>query len=182
MERFRHRFPALRKDEELDIGLLLDWTLGIAATILLIVLALVTCVDVVGRYILGTPLKGSFEITEILLAALVFMALPLTTERREHVEVDLLNVALSWLGQRLISAFAGLFSAALLATLAWRLFSHAYGNYVDGSVTNALQIPLAPFGYLAGVSCMISAFIAFLRGLQPPFEHASDADHLEGAP
>ena len=26
------------------------------------------------------------------------------------------------------------------------------------------------------------AFIAFLRGLQPPIEHDTDQDHLEGAP
>lgn len=182
MERFRHRFPALRRDEQLDIGLLLDWTLGVMAAITLILLAAVTCVDVVGRYVLGAPLAGAFEITEIMLAALVFTALPLTTERREHVEVDLINIALSWLGQRLISAFSGLFSAALLATLSWRLFSHAYKNMLDGAVTNALEIPLAPFGYLAGISCMVSAFIAFLRGLQPPIDHETNIDRLEDAP
>ncbi len=183
MERLRHRFPDQPpEDRGLDIGLLLDWTLGVAAAVIILLITLVTCVDVVGRYLLDAPLSGAFELTELLLAALVFIALPLTTERREHVEVDLLNAALSPLGQRLLAAFAGLFSAALLATLSWRLFSHAYKAALDGAVTNALHIPLAPFGYLAGAACMVSAFIAFLRGLQPPFEHPSDAEHLEGAP
>ncbi|RLJ51978.1 TRAP-type C4-dicarboxylate transport system permease small subunit [Litoreibacter meonggei] len=152
----------------LDIGLIMQNSLGVAAGLLLFCLILVTCVDVVGRYFFSAPLSGAFEVTEIMLAALVFTALPLTTERREHIEVDLLNVGLSDKFQKLLSAFAGLFSAALLATLAWRLASHAASSFEDGAVTNALSIPLAPFGFLAAFSCMVSACIAFLRGIHPP--------------
>lgn len=154
--------------KSLDIGLIMQGSLGVAAGLLLFCLILVTCVDVVGRYFFSAPLSGAFEVTEILLAALVFTALPLTTERREHIEVDLLNVGLSDKFQKLLSAFAGLFSAALLATLAWRLASHAASSFEDGAVTNALSIPLAPFGFLAAFSCMVSACIAFLRGIHPP--------------
>ncbi|TDT77144.1 TRAP-type C4-dicarboxylate transport system permease small subunit [Litoreibacter halocynthiae] len=183
MEKLRHRFPNQPpQDGGLDIGLLLNRTLGVGAAVILLVLALITCIDVIGRYFLDAPLSGAFEMTELLLAALVFMALPLTTERNEHVEVDLLNMALSPRSQRWLSAFAGLFSAALLATFSWRLFTHAYHSALDGAVTNALEIPLAPFGYLAGAACLLSAFIAFLRGVQPPFDHPGDEDHLEGAP
>jgi TRAP-type C4-dicarboxylate transport system permease small subunit len=154
--------------DSLDIGLIMQNSLGVAAGLLLFCLILVTCVDVVGRYFFSAPLSGAFEVTEILLAALVFMALPLTTERREHIEVDLLNMGLNDTAQRLLTAFGGLFSAALLSTLAWRLASHAASSYEDGAITNALSIPLAPFGFLAAFSCLVSAFIAFLRGIHPP--------------
>lgn len=163
MERFRQRFRG--SDGGLDVGSVLQNTLGVGAALLLFSLVLITCVDVVGRYFFSAPLKGAFEVTEILLAALVFAALPLTTERKEHIEVDLLNVVLSETTKRYLSAFAGLFSAALLATFAWRLASHAASAAEDGAITNALGIPLAPFGYLAAFSCLISAFIAFLRGI-----------------
>lgn len=168
MERLRRRFNGDNPSDDLDIGPLLQNTLGVGAALLLFCLILVTCVDVVGRYFFSAPLSGAFEMTELLLAALVFMALPLTTERKEHIEVDLLGMALGPQSQRLLSAFGGLFSAALLATLAWRLASHAYASAEDEAVTNALAIPLAPFGYLAAFSCLVSAFIAFLRGIQPP--------------
>lgn len=161
----------------LDIRPLLDASLGAAAAFVLIVLMLVTCVDVVGRYFFDAPLEGAFELTEILVAALVFTALPLTTDRREHVEVDLLSGFFSDGLGKLVSAFAGLFSAALLATLAWRLASHAARTFEDGAVTNALEIPLAPFGFLAAFSCLISAFIAFLRGILP--DDAEDSAEKE---
>lgn len=163
MERFRQRFSG--DDGDLDIGAVLQNTLGVGAALLLFSLILITCVDVVGRYFFSAPLSGAFEITEILLAALVFTALPLTTERKEHIEVDLLNVVLSDSTKRYFSAFAGLFSAALLTTLAWRLASHALTSAEHGATTNALGIPLAPFGFLAAFSCLVSAFIAFLRGI-----------------
>ncbi|WP_254436072.1 TRAP transporter small permease [Ruegeria arenilitoris] len=182
MERLRHRFPDQPPEEGLDIGLLLDRSLGVGAALILFCLILITCVDVIGRYFLNAPLAGAFELTEILLAALVFLALPLTTERREHIEVDLLNMALGKYAQRFLTAFAGLFSAALLATFAWRLFTHAAKAAHDGAVSNALEIPLAPFGYLAGVSCMVSAFIAFLRGLQPPKECDTNQTPPEALP
>jgi TRAP-type C4-dicarboxylate transport system permease small subunit len=168
MERLRHRFRSAGTDRGLDIGPLLDRTLGLAAGLTLICLILITCVDVVGRYFFDRPLSGAFELTELLLAALVFLALPLTTERKEHIEVDLISVLVPARINALLSAFAGLFSAALLATLAWRLASHALNAAEDGAVTNALAIPYAPFGYLASFSCLISAFIAFLRGIVPP--------------
>ncbi|MDW8469595.1 MAG: TRAP transporter small permease subunit [Burkholderiales bacterium] len=44
-----------------------------------------TCVDVVGRYLLTRPVPGALEIIEILVAATVFLALPLVTLREEHV-------------------------------------------------------------------------------------------------
>lgn len=174
MERLRQRFRGDGPDDGLNIGLLLQNTLGIGAALILFCLIGVTCVDVVGRYFFSAPLKGAFEITELLLAALVFMALPLTTERLEHIEVDLLNVVLGEKIKRLLAAFAGLFSAALLATFAWRLASHAANAAHDGATTNALTIPLAPFGYLAAASCLVSAFIAFLRGIHPPRDPHQD--------
>jgi TRAP-type C4-dicarboxylate transport system permease small subunit len=163
----------------LDIGPILEMTLGIAASLLLLCLVAITCIDVIGRYFFDSPLSGAFELTEVMLAALVFAALPLTTERREHVEVDLLNFLLPPATNRLLSAFAGLFSAALLATFAWRLFVHASLAATEGSTTNALLIPLAPFGYLAGASALVSAFIAFLRGVQPPTFHTPMEDYDE---
>ncbi|MFV0361215.1 TRAP transporter small permease [Tropicimonas sp.] len=168
MERLRQIYRGGSAGGELDIGPLLQNTLGLSAALILFSLILITCVDVVGRYFFSAPLKGAFELTEVLLAALVFTALPLTTERKEHVEVDLLDLFLGDRASRYLSAFAGLFSASLLATLAWRLASHAMSAAEDGAVTNALYIPLAPFGFLAAFSCLVSAFIAFLRGVQPP--------------
>ncbi len=151
---------------------LIERTLGGIAALLLLALVLVTCIDVVGRYFLDAPLAGAFEITELLLAALVFTALPLATERRDHVEVDMVGHLMGERIDRAMVAFGGLFTAAVLATFSWRLFTHAMKAAADGSVTNVLKIPLAPFGFLAAAACLISTVIAVLRGFRMP-DHAA---------
>ena len=49
---------------------------------------MVTVVDVAGRYLFNKPLNGGFEITEMMLAALIYCGLPLVSQRREHIVVD----------------------------------------------------------------------------------------------
>lgn len=137
----------------------IEIVLGTVASLLLFGLMALTCVDVVGRYFLDRPVVGAFEVTEILVVALVFAALPLTTLRGEHVEVDLLAMTAGPRLNRLMLLFSACFSAALLATFAWRLAVYAEKSAHDGAVTNALGIPLAPFGYFAAFACLLSAAI-----------------------
>ncbi|WP_022954586.1 TRAP transporter small permease [Leucothrix mucor] len=145
----------------------LEKTLGLAAALILFCLICVTCVDVVGRYFFDSPLAGAFELTEVMLAALVFAAFPLATERREHVEVDLLGMKLGPAANRVLSVFSGAFSFALLTTFSWRLFIHAHEIAADGATTNALTIPLSPFVYIAASSALLSGLIALVRGFYP---------------
>ena len=57
-----------------------------------------TCVDVIGRYFFVAPIFGAFELTEMMLAALIFAGLPLVTLRNEHVTVDVLDpITPDWL-------------------------------------------------------------------------------------
>lgn len=158
----------------------LERSLGVVAALLLMVLVGVTCVDVIGRYFLNAPLNGAFELTEVLLVALVFAALPLTTERREHVEVDLLAFAFGPGTNRVLIAFGGLFSAAVFATFAWRLWVHSAKSAADGAVTNALEIPLAPFGYVAALACLASALLSVLRAFILPADPFSPPKSEEG--
>ncbi|UYN99039.1 MAG: TRAP transporter small permease [Devosia sp.] len=137
--------------------------LGLAAAVALFCLVAVTCVDVVGRYFLHRPLAGAFELTQLLVCALVFLALPLTTARREHIEVDLIESMLPGGLRTLLLAATQVVSALVLAVLAWRLGVHALGAASKASVTNALSLPLAPFGYLAALSCAASAIIMLVQ-------------------
>lgn len=144
-------------------GRLLNRALGGCCAALLAGLAGLTVVDVVGRYWFQTPLPGAFELTQLMLGALVFAALPLTTAAGEHVEVDIaygvsppgLQAVMRWLGACL--------SAAALAAIAWRLALHALRLAEDGAMTGGIAVPLAPLGWFAAVMAALSAVLALLR-------------------
>ena len=53
-----------------------------------------TCIDVVGRYFLNSPLDGATELTQLMMGLIVFAILPTVCYREEHVSVDLLDLLL----------------------------------------------------------------------------------------
>ena len=51
----------------------LEGALGVTSATVLFLMMMITAVDVIGRYVFNKPLAGGFEITEMLLAALIFV-------------------------------------------------------------------------------------------------------------
>ena len=70
--------------------------------LLLFGLMTLTTADVIGRYIFNWPLRGAFEITELLLLALIFAGLPLASRADEHVTLDFIDTALGPRGRGLL--------------------------------------------------------------------------------
>ncbi|MBC9247421.1 TRAP transporter small permease [Paracoccus sp. 11-3] len=139
---------------------------GIAALLILLMIG-VTCLDVVGRYLFNRPFGGAYELTQVLLAALVFVALPLTTADGGHVEVDLALHLFPRGVQRLMGRLAGVISAVALAYFTWRLAIIGLDQWHEGTRTSSLALPLAPLAFLAAASCALSAIIMLFRQEAP---------------
>src|SRR5512141_3099317 len=69
----------------------IDAVLGVAAAAILFVLMLITFADVVARYLFNFPLRGAFEVTELMLLVLIFAGLPLVSHADEHVTMDFID-------------------------------------------------------------------------------------------
>ena len=69
--------------------------LGVAASAILLVMMLLTFVDVVARYLFNRPLRGAFEVTELMLLVLIFAGLPLVSFTDEHAVMDFVDRVLS---------------------------------------------------------------------------------------
>src|SRR3546814_7503451 len=84
-----------------------------------------TFVDVVGRYVFNSPLPGALELTEIMMASLIFTILPVVSARSDHITVDLLVLPRSSMLRRIQNLAINVTSAIMLAVLAWQLWLHA---------------------------------------------------------
>ncbi len=142
---------------------LMDWSLGTCCALLLAGLTGLTMVDVIGRYWFDAPLSGAFELTQLMLCALIFAALPLTTAAGEHIEVDLFYSRMPRPLKRAVLILGAGVSALVLGVIAWRLALHAIRLAHDGAVTNALSVPLSPLAWFAALLAALSAAIALLR-------------------
>ncbi|MFC5586473.1 TRAP transporter small permease [Nitratireductor kimnyeongensis] len=133
----------------------------------LVALTLVTVVDVIGRYLLSSPLPGAAEYTEILLMAIVFVGLPAVCLDDGHVSVDLLTAGLKGVAERVQLNLARLLVAAVLGLVSWQLWKHGAQLDSYNEVTVYLRAPLGPFAkataVIAGVCAVITFVMAVLR-------------------
>ena len=138
----------------------LQRTFGVLAAALLFLLMILTCLDVVGRYGLGAPVPGAFELSEVLLALTIYAALPLVTLHNEHVSIDLMDgfVPSSWVSVQ--QAGIRLFVTALLLLVAYCLFLKSKAIMAAGMRTDTLFIPLGVVSYLMTVAVCLSAVIS----------------------
>ncbi|MBN9889357.1 TRAP transporter small permease [Pelagibaca abyssi] len=133
--------------------------LAVAGGLMLTIMMGLTVCDVIGRYVFSAPVKGAAELTEILLAAVIFLGLGAVSLSENHVTVDLLTEKLPSAVEPLRLALTGLFSAAVLGVVSWRLWIYAaqIGGY--GGSTSTLAIPVAPLGYFCAICAAIGAVI-----------------------
>lgn len=124
-----------------------DAVLGIAASALLLAMMCLTFVDVVARYLFNRPIRGAFEITELILLVLIFAGLPLVSHGDEHVTMDFIDRMLPADAvlalQRLVHAVV----AALFFFLAWQMWIKAARISEYGDTTDVLRILVGPFVY-----------------------------------
>ena len=140
-----------------------DAALGIAASAILFCMMTLTFVDVVLRYVFNRPLRGAFEVTELMLLVLIFAGLPLVTHANEHVTMDLID---RWLGPRLRDALTRLteaISAALMFTLTWFMWIKAQRIAGYGDTTDVLRIAVGPFVYFMVAMILLSGLLHLVR-------------------
>jgi len=147
------------------VGRWLESVLGTLSATILFVLMLLTTVDVLGRFLFNAPLPGGFEITELMMAALVFAAMPVVTRREDHIVIDLLDFMMpAWI-VRPRQVIVNLLCAALCGLWAWRCW--ALGDRLAGynEVTEYLHLPLYPICYfiavLSGITGLVFIWLAW---------------------
>jgi len=103
----------------------LDKALGLLAASVLMLLMIITFIDVLGRYLFSAPLPGAFELTEIMMAMLIFAGLPLVSRANQHVSVNLIVGILSPKILHLQRLITQAIMAVVLAVMAWRMWIKA---------------------------------------------------------
>ncbi|CTQ31876.1 TRAP-type C4-dicarboxylate transport system, small permease component [Jannaschia rubra] len=147
------------------MGAMLTRILEILSIALLMGLMMVTGLDVVGRYFLNAPLPGAFELTELMLAALVFAALPLVGRAGGHVDVDIVTEHLPARPRRAIALAVAALCALVLLIFAWRLGLLGAQQMADGMRSESLRVPFGPLAWFGAAACILAAVFGLMRGV-----------------
>lgn len=147
---------------------LLELLCGLLSGTALFAIMALTFADVLGRKLADNSITGSLELTELLMVVVIFGALPLVSERGEHVEFDSLDPYLpAWL-RKVQGALVHLLCAAVLLGLGWLMWRTG-GQFMETQETTAqLKILKAPFLYGMAVLCAATGVVHLLLLAAPP--------------
>jgi TRAP-type C4-dicarboxylate transport system permease small subunit len=145
-------------------------------SIALAVLMFLTVADVLARYLLNWPVTGTFELTEMLMVPIVFLALGLAQHHGEHISLDLAYNYFSPGLKKVTDGGVDLVNLLVVGGIMWQLYDYSVrmsgGNYT----TAVLQVPLHPFvlvavagtaSYALAILCDLAKSVIKPRGEHP---------------
>ena len=136
-----------------------DALLGAAASIILFCMMLLTVVDVVARYRLKMPVRGAFEVTELMLVVLIFAGLPLVSFSDEHAVMDFIDRLLGPRGLRTLQRGVHVVNAGFMFLLTWLMWLKADRIWAYRDATDVLRILYGPFVYFMAVTLALAGLI-----------------------
>ena len=120
----------------------------------LIGMTLLTCADVVGRY-LGHPIFGSVEIVGFMATLAAALALPYTHEVKGHIGVELFSRLLSQRKQAVLELCTNTIAMGLFAVVTWRMALYAGTIRASGEVSMNLEFPVHTIIYLTAFCFLV---------------------------
>lgn len=129
--------------------------------VLLTAIAAISVVSILGRWLLGKPIQGDFELVQIACAGCVTCFLPWCQMRRGHVLVDFFTNRLPPRTRLWFDAAGTLAIAAVAGLVAWRTGAGLLAVKAAGETSMILgmpiwwgYVPMAPaFALLALAAC-----------------------------
>ncbi len=132
--------------------------LGLAGLVMFLMMAL-TFIDVVGRYLVRSPVPGTFEMIQFLLPWLIFSVLPVITKEETHITVTVLDGVVServrWIQGLVIQIVSG----AVIGLVSVALWRQGTALTAGGYISGYLEWPLGPVAYALSALCFLTLLV-----------------------
>ncbi|WP_240376819.1 TRAP transporter small permease [Bacillus piscicola] len=122
--------------------------------------------DVIGRYFFHRPITGSFELTELGSAILVFFTFAITHKYKEHIAVGFLVDKLPERVHHVVEGLIELLICVVIFVMGWQIFQDALRAMGRNLTTTDLGLPVYPFIMIASIGAFVFALVALTNGLQ----------------
>jgi TRAP-type C4-dicarboxylate transport system permease small subunit len=124
---------------------------------------LLVVADVILRKYFAAPIRGSLEITEILMGLVVFLGLAFCAAKDEHVVIDIITERLSKRAKSTTMVMIHILSAGVAGMMAWRLFMQALSLQQGNQVSMMLGLWLYPFVLIAFIGCALFTVVYIIH-------------------
>jgi TRAP-type C4-dicarboxylate transport system permease small subunit len=129
--------------------------LALAATALLLGVAVLTMTDVLLRWLVAAPIRGLLDVVTVLTAVIVAACFPALLANRANVTIRLVGASGGPRLARVLDAFGALVTALFFGLMAWQYVGYAAEMTRAGERMAILRWPVAPWWW--AVTAMIGA-------------------------
>ncbi len=120
------------------------------AMLLIVLMMFVTVADVMGRMFFK-PLPGTFELTRLALAVIVFTSLGYSQIHKVHIAINILVSRLPFKAQHYIEVLNTILSLATFSIVVWQMLKYAERLASVNQVTAVLRTPVHPWVIVSAV-------------------------------
>ncbi|WP_176084662.1 TRAP transporter small permease [Martelella sp. HB161492] len=98
--------------------------------------------DVFMRYCFNAPIRGVYDLVQILLPVMVFFGLPSVINSRSEIVIDLIDGFVSKPVQRILIAIAAGLALAMIAFMLWTMWVPMLEAHLYGDIKPELHFPV----------------------------------------
>lgn len=160
----------------------------IISSLSLLVITFIGGIDMMGHQVLGMPLPGMLEVTETLMATLVFFAFATLQAKGRNISMDFLFARANMSTQRILRVLANFLGLAFFTLMAWGAWSMAWYSLGIREYSQGVPwLPIYPskFAFALGITLMVIQYLVDLlspkrtKSAVPPIVHDGE-EKLKG--
>jgi len=133
--------------------------------VVLFFMMLMTMTDVLLRKFFNQSILGTVEITELLMAVVVFCSIAECQVNEDHIKVDLVMKKFSPRVRAITDTLTQSLCFMLFCFITTATFHHANAMRAGGEVTLDLGIPIYPFVYVVSLGCALLSLVLLVKAL-----------------
>jgi len=156
--------PNLLAKPEKILAKLVDIQQMVANAILIFMMAIITF-DVIGRNLFNSPLKGTYELTELSSALLVFFALAITHRVGDHITIDFLTDRFTERNRNRIFGVIEIMIAVVLFSMAKHILDNGIRMMERNATTTDLALPVHPFIFIIAFTILVFMLTAIFKAI-----------------
>jgi len=132
--------------------------------VFVILMMLLTVAHGIGRYVFNSPILGLVEMSQFMLVLVIFMLMPYTEIKKNHLVIGLIVDRMPQKGQAIINSIMYIFSLLVLGVATYRAFERGVFQIGAGQTSMFLRIPHWPFFFIVCL-CWLLLMLAIVVNL-----------------
>lgn len=147
-------------------------------------LAVMTSLDVLLRWLAGTPIQGVNDVSAVVMAVVISACIPANLAMKQNISVEVFGSLAGGRAKNALGAFASLVTLIFIILVAWQIVPYTASLRTNGDRTWVLAWPVWPWWTAASVMMIFAAVVqlvvfladlaALVRGGNGPPEPEDD--------